>query len=103
MENSLPCRQDCPTLLPVVRVAQLVRASASAAEGCGFDPRLAYHPARMKTTLSKSRNGPASADPLRPFSSTVVDGPERAHSRSMLYPVGFKPEDFSKPMIGVAS
>ena len=57
----------------------------------------------MKTTLSKSRNGPASPDPLRPFSSTVVDGPERAHSRSMLYPVGFKPEDFSKPMIGIAS
>jgi dihydroxy-acid dehydratase len=57
----------------------------------------------MKTKLSKSRNGHGSSDPLRPFSSIVVDGPERAHSRSMLYPVGFKPEDFSKPMIGVAS
>ncbi len=36
----------------------------------------------------------------RPHSSIVVDGPERAPSRSMLYPVGFRPEDFSKPQIG---
>ena len=27
----------------VARVAQLDRASASGAEGCGFDPRLAHH------------------------------------------------------------
>jgi dihydroxy-acid dehydratase len=33
----------------------------------------------------------------------VLDGAERAPSRAMLYPVGFKPEDFSKPMIGIAS
>jgi dihydroxy-acid dehydratase len=39
----------------------------------------------------------------RPFSSIVVDGPSRAPSRSMLYPVGFKTEDFSKPQIGIAS
>ncbi len=39
----------------------------------------------------------------RPFSAKVLDGPERAPSRAMLYPVGFKPEDFSKPMIGIAS
>jgi dihydroxy-acid dehydratase len=39
----------------------------------------------------------------RPHSSIVVDGPERAASRAMLYPVGFKPEDFSKPQIGIAS
>src|SRR5437867_4390641 len=44
-----------------------------------------------------------SRDPLRPFSSILVDGPERAHARSMLYPVGFKPEDFAKPIIGIAS
>ena len=31
------------------------------------------------------------------------DGPHRAAARSMLYPVGFKPEDFSKPIIGIAS
>src|SRR5581483_1128725 len=40
---------------------------------------------------------------MRPFSSVVLDGPERAAARAMLYPVGFKPEDFSKPIIGVAS
>ena len=39
----------------------------------------------------------------RPFSAKVFDGPERAPSRAMLYPVGFRPEDFAKPMIGVAS
>jgi dihydroxy-acid dehydratase len=40
---------------------------------------------------------------LRPYSSPVVDGPDRAAARAMLYPVGFKPEDFSKPVIGIAS
>jgi dihydroxy-acid dehydratase len=44
-----------------------------------------------------------SVDPLRPFSSIVFDGDERAAARAMLYPVGFKPEDFKKPLIGVAS
>ena len=39
----------------------------------------------------------------RPYSSIVVDGVEQAPSRAMLYPVGFKEEDFSKPQIGVAS
>ncbi len=44
-----------------------------------------------------------SSDSLRPFSSIVLDGHERAAARSMLYPVGFKPEDFKKPLIGIAS
>ncbi|HEY3761622.1 MAG TPA: dihydroxy-acid dehydratase [Verrucomicrobiae bacterium] len=44
-----------------------------------------------------------SADPLRPFSSILLDGDERAAARAMLYPVGFKEEDFRKPIIGVAS
>src|SRR5947199_8758765 len=39
----------------------------------------------------------------RPHSSIVLDGPERAPSRAMLYPVGFQPEDVSKPIIGIAS
>ena len=39
----------------------------------------------------------------RTFSSQVVDGMERAPSRAMLYAVGFKPEDFKKPQIGIAS
>src|SRR5438034_8955917 len=43
------------------------------------------------------------ADPTRPYSSIVFDGPERAAARAMLYPVGFKPGDFKKPLIGIAS
>jgi dihydroxy-acid dehydratase len=39
----------------------------------------------------------------RPYSSIVLDGPERAPSRAMLYPLGFKSEDFQKPLIGIAS
>ena len=39
----------------------------------------------------------------RPYSSIVVDGVEQAPSLAMLYPTGFKPEDFSKPQIGIAS
>jgi dihydroxy-acid dehydratase len=40
---------------------------------------------------------------MRPFSSILVDGPERAAARAMLYPVGFTGEDFKKPIIGIAS
>ncbi|HEX3719167.1 MAG TPA: dihydroxy-acid dehydratase [Verrucomicrobiae bacterium] len=40
---------------------------------------------------------------LRPNSSLVLDGAERAASRAMLYAVGFKQEDFKKPIIGIAS
>src|SRR6201996_6425638 len=42
-------------------------------------------------------------DSLRPFSSILFDGDERAAARAMLYPVGFKAEDFKKPLIGIAS
>jgi len=33
----------------------------------------------------------------------MLDGPDRAPSRAMLYAVGFKKEDFAKPQIGIAS
>ncbi|MDP0492649.1 MAG: dihydroxy-acid dehydratase [Verrucomicrobiota bacterium JB023] len=39
----------------------------------------------------------------RRYSSEVLDGADRAPSRAMLYPVGFKKEDFQKPVVGVAS
>ncbi len=39
----------------------------------------------------------------RPFSAAVLDGPQRAPSRAMLYPVGFKAADFAKPVVGIAS
>src|SRR6188768_1508220 len=42
-------------------------------------------------------------DTTRPFSSPMLDGPDRAPSRAMLYAVGFKKEDFAKAQIGIAS
>jgi dihydroxy-acid dehydratase len=42
-------------------------------------------------------------DPVRPQSSLVVDGVDRAFSRSMLRAVGFSDTDFRKPMVGIAS
>src|SRR5690242_19792764 len=57
----------------------------------------------MKTISSKSRIANSTPNLLRAHSSIVLDGAERAPSRAMLYPVGFKPEDFSKPMIAIAS
>jgi len=40
---------------------------------------------------------------LRPYSAPVLDGPERAPSRAMLYAVGYQEKDFAKPQIGIAS
>src|SRR5260370_4549219 len=57
----------------------------------------------MKSALSAEHASAKDNGSLRPHSSIVLDGPERAPSRAMLYPVGFKPEDFSKPIIGIAS
>ena len=39
----------------------------------------------------------------RPYSSLMLDGPDRAPSRAMLYAVGFEKADFKKPIVGVAS
>ncbi len=54
---------------------------------------------KSKSLSQKQKN----ADSTRQYSSQVLDGPDRAPSRAMLYPVGFKEEDFSKPLIGIAS
>ena len=40
---------------------------------------------------------------MRPYSSCVLDGDSRAPSRAMLYPVGFRKEDFAKSQVGIAS
>ncbi len=45
----------------------------------------------------------ARSNQTRKFSSTVVDGIERAPSRAMLRAVGFSDDDFNKPQIGIAS
>ena len=39
----------------------------------------------------------------RKFSKNLVDGPHQAASRAMLRGVGFETEDFSKPLVGIAS
>ena len=58
--------------------------------------------------MKKKRTGalnsqPSTINSLRPFSSLLLDGPERAAARAMLYPVGFTEADFKKPIIGIAS
>ena len=40
---------------------------------------------------------------IRPYSSLVVDGVQKAAARAMLHAVGFSEADFSKPQIGIAS
>ncbi|MFO1499650.1 MAG: dihydroxy-acid dehydratase [Verrucomicrobiota bacterium] len=57
----------------------------------------------MKKSKTNSPDRSPAANALRPYSSLVLDGPDRAPSRAMLYAVGFKPEDFQKPIIGIAS
>jgi dihydroxy-acid dehydratase len=54
---------------------------------------------KIKSSSSSRKSKPS----VRQFSAIVLDGPERAPSRSMLYAVGFKKEDFNKPIIGIAS
>lgn len=50
---------------------------------------------------AKSKKSPTPAH--RQFSGPMLDGPDRAASRAMLYPVGFETEDFQKSIVGVAS
>jgi len=57
----------------------------------------------MKTTSARLRRRNGRPNILRAHSSVVLDGPERAPSRAMLYPVGFTQEDFVKPLVGIAS
>ena len=57
----------------------------------------------MKPNSARGPRANPYANSPRPFSAKVLDGPERAPSRAMLYPVGFKPEDFTRPVVGIAS
>ena len=43
------------------------------------------------------------AENLKKRSSVITDGPDRAPSRAMLKAVGFKDEDLSRPIVGVAN
>jgi len=58
---------------------------------------------KTRSSANASRDTQPTPPNLRPFSSIVFDGDERAAARAMLYPIGFKPEDFKKPLIGIAS
>ena len=52
----------------------------------------AFSPMKKKTSGQTSRiTHHAARNSLRPFSSILFDGDERAAARAMLYPVGFKP------------
>jgi dihydroxy-acid dehydratase len=51
----------------------------------------------------KKKSSAKNSNSMRPHSSILVDGPERAAARAMLYPVGFTEADFKKPIIGIAS
>src|SRR5665213_1225406 len=67
--------------------------------------------ATTKTPLARPEalwwSGPppmsATKNPLRTFSSVVVDGDDRSPNRSMLRAVGFTDADFGKPIVGIAS
>src|SRR2546428_8065280 len=39
---------------------------------------------------------------VRPRSKTLIDGPGRAGDRAMMRAVGYKDEDFRRPLVGVA-
>ena len=57
----------------------------------------------MKKTAKKKTAGRKTLADMRPHSAIMLDGPDRAPSRAMLYPTGFKKADFKKPIIGIAS
>src|SRR5688572_19057387 len=52
-------------------------------------------------TAAEMKKGKANLHRLH--SSLVLDGPDRAASRAMLYPVGFTTDDFKKSIVGIAS
>ena len=52
----MPRGAGWPIVGGVARVAQLDRASASGAEGCGFDPRLAHQPSLCAALRATARH-----------------------------------------------
>ena len=51
--------------------------------------------------MKKRSSQSSKQNSMRPFSSILVDGPERDAARAMLCPVGFTDEDFKKPIFGI--
>ena len=59
---------------------------------------------RKKIPTRSSKTATSKGKSLeRAHSSLLLDGPSRAASRAMLYPVGFSNKDFSKSIVGIAS
>jgi dihydroxy-acid dehydratase len=55
------------------------------------------------TSRKKTHSGRKKPSLERAHSSQLLDGPSRAASRAMLYPVGFSSRDFTKSIVGIAS
>ena len=60
-------------------------------------------PAKTGNSKNPQKSSKKKTSIERAYSSLMLDGPSRAASRAMLYPVGFSDKDFSKSIIGVAS
>jgi len=60
-------------------------------------------PAATSNSLKNEKTAKKSGSIERAHSSLLLDGPSRAASRAMLYPVGFSAKDFSKSIVGIAS
>ena len=56
-----------------------------------------------KTSPAKHNKDKKASSIAREHSSLLLDGPSRAASRAMLYPVGFSDKDFTKSIVGIAS
>ena len=58
---------------------------------------------RKKSPAKSGKSSKKKASIERAYSSLMLDGPSRAASRAMLYPVGFSDKDFSKSIVRNAS
>ncbi len=58
---------------------------------------------RKKSSAVSGKPAKKTASLERVHSSLLLDGPSRAASRAMLYPVGFSDKDFTKSIVGIAS
>lgn len=60
-------------------------------------------PSQVKLSKDREENATVTVTLLKPRSSALTDGPNRAGARSMLRACGLRDDDFSKPLIGVAN
>jgi dihydroxy-acid dehydratase len=66
--------------------------------------RTPHQTVAKKNLIAQTEAHEATSAPAhRQYSGIVLDGPDRAASRAMLYAVGFESKDFKKSQIGIAS